>query len=187
MHLTDTSTATATGAESSFSHPIPSPAAPPCAACKILRRRCVEKCLLAPHFPPSEPLKFTTAHRIFGASNIIKLLHELPERDRADAVSSIVYEANARIRDPVYGCAGAVFKLQKQAAELQAQLARARADLIHVQTQHTNLLAVLMASSSMQTPAGHLPATVSPGFFYDGYAGNDSSGDGSVWEAFMWA
>ncbi|KAK8959410.1 LOB domain-containing protein 4 [Platanthera guangdongensis] len=186
MHLTDTSAAAA--AASSFSHPIPSPAAaPPCAACKILRRRCVEKCLLAPHFPPSEPLKFTTAHRIFGASNIIKLLNELPERDRADAVSSIVYEANARIRDPVYGCAGTVFMLQKQAAELQAQVARARADLIHVQTQHTNLLAVLMASSSMQTSAGHLPATDSPGFFYDGYAGDDSSGDGSVWEAFMWA
>ncbi|KAK4487477.1 hypothetical protein RD792_005885, partial [Penstemon davidsonii] len=29
----------------------------PCAACKILRRRCVEKCILAPYFPPTEPLK----------------------------------------------------------------------------------------------------------------------------------
>lgn len=46
----------------------------PCAACKILRRRCVEKCVLAPYFPPTEPLKFTTAHRVFGASNIIKFL-----------------------------------------------------------------------------------------------------------------
>ncbi|KAL0382620.1 UNVERIFIED_CONTAM: LOB domain-containing protein 1 [Sesamum calycinum] len=41
----------------------------PCAACKILRRRCVENCLLAPYFPPTDPLKFTTAHRVFGASN----------------------------------------------------------------------------------------------------------------------
>jgi Lateral organ boundaries (LOB) domain len=46
----------------------------PCAACKILRRRCVDKCVLAPYFPPTEPHKFTTAHRVFGASNIIKLL-----------------------------------------------------------------------------------------------------------------
>ncbi|KAL5231979.1 hypothetical protein ABZP36_030755 [Zizania latifolia] len=46
----------------------------PCAACKILRRRCVDRCLLAPYFPPTEPHKFTTAHRVFGASNIIKLL-----------------------------------------------------------------------------------------------------------------
>uniref|UniRef100_A0A0D3G2Q0 LOB domain-containing protein n=1 Tax=Oryza barthii TaxID=65489 RepID=A0A0D3G2Q0_9ORYZ len=46
----------------------------PCAACKILRRRCVDRCVLAPYFPPTEPHKFTTAHRVFGASNIIKLL-----------------------------------------------------------------------------------------------------------------
>jgi len=46
----------------------------PCAACKILRRRCAEKCVLAPYFPPTEPAKFTTAHRVFGASNIIKFL-----------------------------------------------------------------------------------------------------------------
>lgn len=50
------------------------PAPSPCAACKILRRRCTVSCLLAPFFPPTEPLKFTTAHRVFGAGNIIKLL-----------------------------------------------------------------------------------------------------------------
>ena len=49
----------------------------PCAACKILRRRCAEKCVLAPYFPPTEPAKFTTAHRVFGASNIIKFLQVL--------------------------------------------------------------------------------------------------------------
>jgi len=55
----------------------PQPAAvvlSPCAACKILRRRCVDRCVLAPYFPPTEPHKFATAHRVFGASNIIKLL-----------------------------------------------------------------------------------------------------------------
>lgn len=47
----------------------------PCAACKILRRRCsADKCVLAPYFPPSDPAKFTIAHRVFGASNIIKFL-----------------------------------------------------------------------------------------------------------------
>ncbi|CAA3015261.1 Hypothetical predicted protein [Olea europaea subsp. europaea] len=56
------------------SSPPPGTIVSPCAACKILRRRCVDKCVLAPYFPPSEPLKFTIAHRIFGASNIIKLL-----------------------------------------------------------------------------------------------------------------
>lgn len=46
----------------------------PCAACKMLRRRCDNLCMLAPYFPPTNPLKFATAHRVFGASNIIKLL-----------------------------------------------------------------------------------------------------------------
>ncbi|CAA2959926.1 LOB domain-containing protein 1-like [Olea europaea var. sylvestris] len=112
----------------------------PCAACKILRRRCVDKCVLAPYFPPSEPLKFTIAHRVFGASNIIKLLQELPEAQRSDAVDSMVYDANARFRDPVYGCAGAICQLQKQISELQAELAKSQAEILNIQYQNANLV-----------------------------------------------
>ncbi|EYU39551.1 hypothetical protein ABFS82_06G195200 [Erythranthe guttata] len=111
----------------------------PCAACKILRRRCVEKCVLAPYFPPTEPLKFTIAHRVFGASNIIKLLQDLEEDQRADAVNSMVYEANARLRDPIYGCTGAICQLQKQISELQAELAKAQAEIFNIQCQNSNL------------------------------------------------
>nr|GMD38595.1 LOB domain-containing protein 1-like [Ipomoea batatas] len=107
----------------------------PCAACKFLRRRCV----LAPYFPPTEPLKFTIAHRVFGASNIIKTLQELPEDRRADTVSSMVYEANARVRDPVYGCAGAVCRLEKQINALRAELAKAEAEMLNLQCQNANL------------------------------------------------
>uniref|UniRef100_A0A803PWJ9 LOB domain-containing protein n=1 Tax=Cannabis sativa TaxID=3483 RepID=A0A803PWJ9_CANSA len=129
-------------------NPNPNPVATPvvlspCAACKILRRRCADKCVLAPYFPPTEPAKFTIAHRVFGASNIIKFLQELPESQRADAVSSMVYEAGARIRDPVYGCAGAICQLQKQVGELQAQLAKAQAEVVNMQCQQANLVAIL--------------------------------------------
>ncbi|KAI3831463.1 hypothetical protein MKX03_011255 [Papaver bracteatum] len=96
----------------------------PCAARKILRRRCGEKCVLAPYFPPTEPLKFTTAHRVFGASNIAKMLK--------------VYEANSRIRDPVYGCAGTIYQLQKQVTDLQAQLAKSQAEIISMQCQQAH-------------------------------------------------
>ncbi|CAN4097424.1 unnamed protein product [Withania somnifera] len=115
----------------------------PCAACKILRRRCVEKCVLAPYFPPTDPLKFTIAHRVFGASNIIKMLQELPEEQRADAVNSMVYEANSRIRDPVYGCAGAICQLQKQISDLQAEFAKAQAEILNLKCQNSNLLALV--------------------------------------------
>ncbi|PKU86209.1 LOB domain-containing protein 1 [Dendrobium catenatum] len=191
MNLADT--ITTTSSTSSSSPPLLSLSPPiilsPCAACKILRRRCVDKCLLAPYFPPTDPLKFTVAHRVFGASNIIKFLQELPESHRADAVSSMVYEANARIRDPIYGCAGAICKLQKQVTELQAQLARTRADLLHVQTQHANFLALLMASSSMQSPPINIQSPLdSPNFLYDGDSDNNGAlAYGSVWEDSLWA
>ncbi|KAG6600106.1 LOB domain-containing protein 1, partial [Cucurbita argyrosperma subsp. sororia] len=134
----------------------------PCAACKILRRRCIEKCVLAPYFPPTEPLKFTIAHRVFGASNIIKFLQELPECQRTDAVSSMVYEANARVRDPVYGSAGAICQLQTQVSELQAQLAKARAEVANMQQQQANLLALIcmeMKQSAEPLWASHLADT----------------------------
>ncbi|CAI9778401.1 unnamed protein product [Fraxinus pennsylvanica] len=136
----------ATITSSSYPSPIPlrSPSvASPCAACKILRRRCVEKCVLAPYFPPNDPLKFTIAHRIFGASNLTKVLQELPEAERADAVSSMVYEANARQRDPVYGSAGVISQLQNQVNELQQQLAMAQAEIVNMQSQQANLMALI--------------------------------------------
>ncbi|KAJ8620918.1 hypothetical protein MRB53_029447 [Persea americana] len=174
----------------------------PCAACKILRRRCVDKCVLAPYFPPSEPLKFTTAHRVFGASNIIKFLQELPESQRADAVSSMVYEANARIRDPVYGCAGAICHLQKQVSELQTQLAKARAEVVNIQTQQANLLALVcmeMAHSEESqelTPQpfgdNYFPnnqynsSSFSSHSFNGSFLDDNSYGLGSSWEPALW-
>nr|GMD67400.1 LOB domain-containing protein 4-like [Ipomoea batatas] len=49
-------------------------AASPCAACKLLRRRCAKDCVFAPYFPADEPHKFASVHKVFGASNVNKLL-----------------------------------------------------------------------------------------------------------------
>ncbi|KAK6135752.1 hypothetical protein DH2020_030532 [Rehmannia glutinosa] len=59
-----------------------------------------------------------------------KIDNELPVHQRADAVSSLVYEANARTRDPVYGCVGAITYLQNQVSQLQMQLAVAQAEIL---------------------------------------------------------
>ncbi|KDP25103.1 hypothetical protein JCGZ_22638 [Jatropha curcas] len=104
----------------------------PCAACKLLRRRCSQDCVFAPYFPADEPQKFASVHKVFGASNVNKMLQELPEHQRSDAVSSMVYEANARVRDPVYGCVGAISSLQQQIDSLQTQLAIAQAEVVHM-------------------------------------------------------
>ncbi|KAG6386550.1 hypothetical protein SASPL_151716 [Salvia splendens] len=103
---------------------------PPCAACKFLRRKCIPGCVFSPYFPPEEPQKFANVHKIFGASNVAKLLNELLPHQRDDAVNSLAYEAEARVRDPVYGCIGAITFLQRQVDRLQKELDAANADLI---------------------------------------------------------
>nr|WKV35345.1 lateral organ boundaries domain protein 8 [Ipomoea batatas] len=115
----------------------------PCASCKLLRRRCAKDCIFAPYFPPDDPHKFAIVHKVFGASNISKMLQELPVQQRADAVSSLVYEANARMRDPVHGCVGAISYLQNQVSQLQMQLAVAQAEILCIQMQHQEPAAIL--------------------------------------------
>ncbi|KAL3618069.1 putative elongator complex protein 1 [Castilleja foliolosa] len=102
----------------------------PCAACKFLRRKCTSSCVFAPYFPPEEPRKFANVHKVFGASNVSKLLNELPDHHRDDAVNSLAYEAEARVRDPVYGCVGAISFLQRQVDRLQNELEAANANFI---------------------------------------------------------
>ncbi|EFJ13084.1 hypothetical protein SELMODRAFT_49085, partial [Selaginella moellendorffii] len=109
----------------------------PCAACKLLRRRCAQDCIFAPYFPPDEPQKFAFVHKVFGASNVSKMLQDLPLHQRGDAVSSMVYEANARVRDPVYGCVGAISALHQQIAQLQTQLAISQAENVCLRMQHS--------------------------------------------------
>jgi len=60
---------------------------------------------------------------------------DLPMHQRGDAVSSMVYEANARVRDPVYGCVGAISSLQQQIDVLQTQLALAQAEVAHLRVR----------------------------------------------------
>lgn len=56
-------------------------------------------------------------------------------------MSSLVYEANARVRDPVYGCVGAISYLQSQVSQLQMQLAVAQAEILCIQMQQDPQLA----------------------------------------------
>lgn len=65
-------------------------------------------------------------------------MQELPEHQRSDAVSSMVYEANARVRDPVYGCVGAISSLQQQVDVLQSQLALAQAEVVHMRLRQAS-------------------------------------------------
>jgi hypothetical protein len=50
----------------------------PCASCKLLRRRCAKDCIFAPYFPSDDPHKFAIVHKVFGASNVSKMLQVPP-------------------------------------------------------------------------------------------------------------
>ncbi|XP_066310399.1 LOB domain-containing protein 6-like isoform X2 [Miscanthus floridulus] len=99
----------------------------PCAACKFLRRKCQPDCVFAPYFPPDNPQKFVHVHRVFGASNVTKLLNELHPFQREDAVNSLAYEADMRLRDPVYGCVGVISILQQDLARAKYELSKYQA------------------------------------------------------------
>ncbi|CAH8339282.1 unnamed protein product [Eruca vesicaria subsp. sativa] len=101
-----------------------------CAACKLLKRRCTPTCIFAPHFRSSDQITFAKVHKVFGASNVSKLLSEVPEEQRQETVNSLAYEADVRLKDPVYGCIGAIASLQKKMLELQHDIAVARNRLL---------------------------------------------------------
>ncbi|KAF6156188.1 hypothetical protein GIB67_010652 [Kingdonia uniflora] len=102
----------------------------PCGACKFLRRKCVTGCIFAPYFDSDQGAShFAAVHKVFGASNVSKLLLHIPVHKRLDAVVTICYEAQARIRDPVYGCVAHIFALQQQVANLQAEMSYLQAHL----------------------------------------------------------
>ncbi|KAG5010882.1 hypothetical protein AAZX31_07G207200 [Glycine max] len=147
----------------------------PCAACKLLRRRCAQDCVFAPYFPADEPQKFANVHKVFGASNVNKMLQDLAEHQRGDAVSSMVYEANARVRDPVYGCVGAISSLQQQIDVLQTQLAVAQAEAVHLRVRQTASL----YSPTSPTNSGS-PSQAKPIFDMDMVVDQNSYGD-SMW------
>ncbi|XP_074315826.1 LOB domain-containing protein 16-like [Silene latifolia] len=122
----------------------------PCGACKFLRRKCASGCIFAPYFSSDQgPARFAAIHKVFGASNVSKLLLHLPVHDRCEAVVTIAYEAQARIRDPVYGCVAHIFALQQQVTYLQAQLMQAKAQLANNLVDNCNNIENQWSGASM--------------------------------------
>ncbi|XP_050226830.1 LOB domain-containing protein 24-like [Mercurialis annua] len=100
-----------------------------CAACKYLRRRCPSDCIFSPYFPSNNPQRFAYIHKIYGASNVGKLLQQLPDELRELAADSLYYEAKCRTEDPVYGCVGVISQLYQQIHNSETELARTRAEI----------------------------------------------------------
>lgn len=83
-----------------------------CAACKYLRRKCALDCPLARYFPANQQKMFLNAHRLFGVSNIGRILKKVEDDKRDEAMRTIIFEANIRAKDRVHGCWGIICHLQ---------------------------------------------------------------------------
>ncbi|CAL9044410.1 unnamed protein product [Musa banksii] len=147
----------------------------PCGACKFLRRKCVTGCIFAPYFDSEQgAAHFAAVHKVFGASNVSKLLLHIPAHKRLDAVVTICYEAQARLRDPVYGCVAHIFALQQQVVNLQAELSYLQAHLATLELPSPpppppppSLVASMPFSISDLPSAASLPSTVDLSALFD--------------------
>ncbi|KAH9330746.1 hypothetical protein KI387_002854 [Taxus chinensis] len=111
-----------------------------CAACRMQRKKCSEQCILASHFPSDDPEKFAMVHRVFGTGNIIKMLQGVEDSERAEAVNSMVYEASARLKDPVHGTGTAIHQLMQKITDLQNQLAATQKELMNMRCENDKLV-----------------------------------------------
>jgi hypothetical protein len=82
---------------------------------------------------------------------------EVPLEHRGEAASSLVYEANARISDPIYGSVGAITSLQRQVESLQTQLALAQAETFRLR------MAEACAAAGRGSSGGGSPSSMSGG------------------------
>nr|GEW19871.1 LOB domain-containing protein 22 [Tanacetum cinerariifolium] len=99
------------------------PSNPPCAACRHIRKKCAPDCIFAPYFPENRKEQFKNANKWFGVSFMTRTLGYLNDREhKDDAMASIMYEADARARDPVGGCSRIVLELVQQLREAEDEL-----------------------------------------------------------------
>lgn len=87
-----------------------------------------------------------------------KILAEVPEEQREDTVNSLAFEAEARLRDPVYGCIGAIALLQGKMVELQHDLTIARARLALYAASSSSSSSIILDDHVSMAPFPSVPA-----------------------------
>jgi|UniRef100_A0A2N9HL91 hypothetical protein len=93
-----------------------------CAACKYQRRKCATDCILAPYFPHDRQRQFLNAHKLFGVSNITKIIKNLNQPDKDEAMRTIIFQSDVRANDPVGGCYRIIRELQRLIEYNKAEL-----------------------------------------------------------------
>ncbi|KAF8008027.1 hypothetical protein BT93_K1880 [Corymbia citriodora subsp. variegata] len=85
-----------------------------CASCKHQRKKCDDKCVLSPYFPAEKSAEFQAVHKVYGVSNVTKMVLAVCEEDRRRLTDSLVWEARFRQQDPIHGAFGEYQRIQNE-------------------------------------------------------------------------
>ncbi|KAE9584685.1 hypothetical protein Lal_00021113 [Lupinus albus] len=107
-----------------------------CAACKYQRRKCAPDCILAPYFPHDRQRQFLNAHKLFGVSNITKIIKFVEPHEKDQAMRTIIYQSDMRANDPVGGCYRYIQDLHNQIEYHRAELELVLQNLAIFRAQH---------------------------------------------------
>ncbi|MCL7041666.1 hypothetical protein MKW94_004555 [Papaver nudicaule] len=127
-----------------------------CAACKYQRRKCANNCPLKPYFPADQPKMFQNAHRLFGVSNILKIISPLPPSHKSEAMRSIIYQSNIRDKHRVHGCVAIIEQLRFQIQQAKFELEAVNAQLAMYRQQYHNELSPAVAPPLESSPCSQL-------------------------------
>lgn len=107
-----------------------------CSACKHQRKKCSDNCTLAPYFPSNKNKEFQAVHRVFGVSNITKMVKSCEETERKRVVDSLIWEALCRQKDPINGSLGAYKKVYNEYRKVfeELRIIKEQNQLLHMQS-----------------------------------------------------
>lgn len=130
-----------------------------CAACKYQRRRCSKDCVLAPFFPAEKAKEFQNAHRLFGVRNIMNILKQVPQQQKEDAMTSIVFESDMRAQYPVRGCMGIISQLHIQLQQTidELRMVQSKVAICKEQFQYNNNNQIIPLSPPNNNCSSSLP------------------------------
>ncbi|KAK2356165.1 LOB domain-containing protein [Trifolium repens] len=147
-----------------------------CAACKYQRRKCAPDCILAPYFPHDRQRQFLNAHKLFGVSNINKIIKNLDPPLKDQAMRTIIFQSDMRANDPVGGCYKYIQDLQAQIEYCKIELDLVLQQLAvfrgqsHQQQQIVNFGdQVIMNSDSLlgfYNPSGSIVSAIAPAHYH---------------------
>lgn len=122
-----------------------------CAACKYQRRKCTPECQLAQYFPADKPGVFKNAHKLFGVKNILSILKNLQNpTQKAEAMTSIIYQANIRETFPVRGCCQVIEIYYSRIRHIEEELLAVYSQLEFYRSQlHNQVWKYLVAMQSL--------------------------------------